>query len=691
MSFPQANDDEVYVISHFYIPLYSPGVLPTTLQERRARHTGFVSVVSFAPAAEYVEFLPESYQGLDTVFFPETEVFADTRPDIDLIREVGPGGFAHETFTANGMTTHLYTRASWTLRRAMQTSDRWWALSIGLLTTTWLCSLMLLLRRHTGAMTALVDQRTQALADRTHKLSEVNAALMESEARYRMLADNVSDVIFTNDVNGICTYISPSITLQNGFSVEDYVGKPFYVHSTPKSVEAIKKGLELARENPNSLDFNQRFELETFCKDGTVKSLECSLSMLTGSDGSYQGILGVSRDITDRKQAEQHRLALEAAFRQSQKMDAIGTLAGGVAHDFNNLLTGILGHAELVKSNEKLDRDIQGSLNVIETAALRAKELTSQLLGFARKGRLQTTEVRINDLVKETMALLDRTIDKGIRIHSTLDKQPLIINADPGQITQILLNLAVNARDAMPDGGRLLFETRRVLVDEYFSFTHYEPLKPGPYCIISVTDTGTGIAKDKLSRIFEPFFTDKPDGKGTGLGLAMVYGVTKSHGGTVTVYSEVGIGTVFKVYLPLSPTEIEESIAKPPQAPISGKGTILVVDDEAIVRNLAEAMLQKLGYNVLLASDGASAIDFYTDNWQTIDLVILDMIMPNMGGRECLEHMQSLNPSLKAIISTGYSHDTIANRMSDHHSYGFLQKPYRLQELSEIVANTISA
>ena len=689
-SFPLANAQEIFIVTRYYIPLFTPGALPTTVAERRARLTGFASVVALGPAAEYIDFLPESYLGLDTAFFREYDTLADNALDEQLTQEVGAREFAHETFEVAGGKTHIYARASWTLQKSMQTPDRWWALSIGMLLTTWICSFLLLLRRNASAMNELVSQRTQTLAERTRKLSEVNAALRYSEARYRMLADNVLDIIFSNDVDGICTYISPSITAHTGFSVEDYVGQPFHIHTAPASAEAIKHAQQLARDNPKAFNFNEHFEIETVCKDGTIKNLECALSMLADINGDYAGVLGVARDVTDRKQAEQQRLVLEDAYRQSQKMEAIGTLAGGVAHDFNNLLTGILGHAELMRTNFTLDPRVQDSLGVIETAALRAKELTSQLLGFARKGRLQTTDVHINKLVQETIALLDRTIDKRISIESSLDPRPLTINADPSQISQILLNLAVNARDAMPDGGRLLFETQSFVIDEYFSYSHFEALKPGIYCVISVTDTGVGIARDKLSRIFEPFFTDKPDGKGTGLGLAMVYGVATSHGGTVTVYSEVGIGTVFKVYLPLSPAIAFDMAAPMAQRPISGKGTVLVVDDEAIVRNLAKAMLEQLGYSVLVAEDGVAAVDAYRERGDTIDLVILDMIMPNMGGRECLEHLQQLNPGVKVIISTGYSHDTIANRMSGQQSYGFLQKPYRLQELSEIVATTLA-
>ncbi len=690
-SFPQANDNELYLISSFFVPLYTPGASPTTIDERRKRHTGFLSAFTYGPAKSYINFLPESYQGLDTVFFSDSPAFSADQHDDGLRAALANDLFAHETFETNNLKTHIFARASYNLRQSMQTPNRWWALGIGTITTTWICSLLLLLRKNSRDLSQLVEQRTRTLVDRTRKLGEANTALSDSEGRYRMLADNVSDVIFTTDANGICTYISPSIAQQNGFTPEDYLGKPIFSHATPTSALTINQFMQSVKADPDTFNFDDHYEFETLCKNGAAKPVEISLTKLANIEGNYSGVLGVARDISDRKKAEREKTALQDAFRQSQKMEAIGTLAGGVAHDFNNLLTGILGHAELAKAHKGADPGITSSLNVIETAALRAKELTSQLLGFARKGQMQTKAVAINSLVQETVALLDRTIDKNIKIQTTLSHLNLVVNGDPAQMSQILLNLAVNARDAMPDGGKLTFATRSVKVDEHFTYTHYEELKPGTYCLVTVTDSGIGIAKEKLNRIFEPFFTDKPDGQGTGLGLAMVYGVTKNHGGTVTVYSEVGIGTVFKVYLPLAEAVSETTEVEVSSHPVAGKGTVLVVDDEAIVRNMAEAMLSKLGYNVILATDGLEALKYYHEHWSSINLVLLDMIMPNMGGRECLQRMQAINPDIKAIISTGFAPDDFISQIASTVNFGFLQKPYRLRDLSEIVASTLNA
>jgi PAS domain S-box-containing protein len=686
-AFPIGDEVELFVISHCYIALYSPGAMPTTIAERRARHTGFLSLTTFAPAEAFIDFLPDSYRGLETTFFVDTPAFSSDNQDAEFRRIMGNPIFAHAQFESGGLTTHILARPSLSLERSIVSPNRWWALGIGMLVTAWVCSMMLWIRHNAGKLSLLVNERTRDLAERTRALSDVNTALRQSEMRYRMLADNASDVIFTHDMMGICTYISPSITQHNGYTVEEYLGRPIYAYMPEKSAAHVKTVIDGLRTSPASVALDKPVEFQTWCKDGRVRTMECTLSRLYAADGTPTGFLGVSRDITERKKNEQEKVALEEAVRQSQKMEAIGTLAGGVAHDFNNLLTGILGHAELLKERNASRQELERSVDVIETAAIRAKELTTQLLGFARKGRFQAVPVNLNALLAETIALLERTIDKSIRISSSVAGEKLIVTGEPSQISQILLNLAVNARDAMPQGGRLIFELDTADVDATFNAARFDTLTPGRYCVLSVSDTGIGITRDKLDRIFEPFFTDKPDGKGTGLGLAMVYGVVKNHGGTVRVYSEPGNGTVFRVYLPLTEAVSDVLPEKVFKQPVAGKGRILVVDDETVIRNLAELMLQKLGYTVVCAEDGRSAVEYYERHWPDIDLVIADMIMPNMGGLDCLRRMKNLNPGLKAILATGYSHDAIDDKARVDYIFGFLQKPFTFQELSELVAS----
>jgi PAS domain S-box-containing protein len=690
-SFPLVTATEPNIISHFYIALYTPGPAPLTIQERRARHTGFLSATAFTPAAGFIDFLPQSYLGLEAAFILHTEAFIADNFDPEVQNILNSGKFEMEEFTTGELRTHIIARPSYTLSNANVTSNRWWALSIGLMLTTWVCSLLWINRNRSIKLAQLVDERTHDLTERGHRLSE-------SEARYRMLADNVSDVIFTHDMNGVCTYISPSITQQSGFAVEDYLGKPIHAQMTDVSATKVRNALvnvsELfdASKHPVA---ERTFESETRCKDGSIKMIESTITLLLDKNGKPLGCLGVSRDITERKKNEEEKAALEAAFHQSQKMEAIGTLAGGVAHDFNNLLTGILGHAELLKSDESPREERSHSVEIIETAALRAKELTSQLLGFARKGYYQSLPVNINQALKESLALLKHTLQKNIKIQVDICEQPLIVTGDPGQISQVFLNLAVNARDAMSNGGTMGFSLAEEVISGNKSTeaspADREQLPPGKYCRITVTDTGVGIPKENIDRIFEPFFTDKPKGKGTGLGLAMVYGVTRNHGGLVTVNSEPGLGTAFTVLLPLA-LDVEWPL-KPvaSKQPVTGRGNILVIDDEDIVRELAEMMLHRLGYAVHLAEDGRKGLLYYQTHGDIIDLVIVDMSMPNMGGLECVQHLTRLNPAVKVILATGYSQDSLGDELNRPNFCGFLQKPFLLQDLSELLASCLNS
>jgi CheY-like chemotaxis protein len=367
-------------------------------------------------------------------------------------------------------------------------------------------------------------------------------------------------------------------------------------------------------------------------------------------------------------------------------MESLGTLAGGIAHDFNNLLTGVIGHTDLLKLDFSNDTRASHSLSVIEMAALRAKDLTSQLLGFARKGRFQQVPVEINLVVAEVISLMERTLDRNIVISCTNCPDNPVVLGDPGQISQIFLNLAVNARDAMPKGGTLSFAIHTEELDAEFCRSHIE-LAPGLFCIITVSDTGIGIANDKLEQIFEPFFTDKPDGKGTGLGLAMVYGVTRNHNGTVTVYSERGKGSTFRIYLPARAASKERGFRPKQGSLVKGSGHVLLIDDQEVVRQIGSRMLEQLGYRVSVAGDGVEGLARYREQWQDITLVIIDMIMPNMGGLDCLEALRKINPDIKAVLSSGFSRDSIADKINEEHIMGFLQKPFRLQELSDLLAS----
>jgi nitrogen-specific signal transduction histidine kinase/ActR/RegA family two-component response regulator len=387
-------------------------------------------------------------------------------------------------------------------------------------------------------------------------------------------------------------------------------------------------------------------------------------------------------DISERKK-------LEAQFFQAQKMESIGTLAGGVAHDFNNLLGGILGYASFMKAKMEEDHPFFKYIDTIEKSATRAAQLTSQLLGLARDGRYDTRPLDLNEIVEETLGILGSTIDKSIEIKTDLLGHLPTVEADSGQLQQALLNLCVNARDAMTDGGELSVVTGIETITEGYAKVH-EGAKEGAYVTLSVTDTGMGMDEETLNRIFEPFFTTKEEGKGTGLGLAMVYGVVKNHDGFVYVRSEPGTGSTFKMHLPISGMPETKAPAQR-AAPVGGSELILVVDDEEPIRALTRETLESFGYRVLLAEDGRDAISIFKERKDEIALVILDMVMPKMGGRETFVGLKEIRADVKALLSTGYSQSGRAQEILNSGVRGFIQKPYKLNDLLRTVRKSLDS
>ena len=401
-----------------------------------------------------------------------------------------------------------------------------------------------------------------------------------------------------------------------------------------------------------------------------------ALTFAPVADSGYVNVYGL--DVTEHKQ-------LEAGLRQSQKMEAIGHLAGGVAHDFNNILASVLGYASMYKLECEPGSGAQRAFTEIERAAERAAKLTRQLLGFARRGKFQVRPVDLDEVVREVVMLLEHTIDKRVRIVLDLASDGYAVMGDPGQLHQVVLNLALNARDAMPDGGRLYIQTEIVGPDDERS-----PHAPGDgsrrQLMLTVSDTGHGIPADIIEHVFDPFFSTKAAGKGTGMGLATVYGVVKHHGGTVSVHSREGAGAALSVCLPVADRPAGQTGPPADTELVRGKGRILIVDDEEAVRGVASTLLSRLGYSVAAVANGAEAVRYCREHSGTIDLAIIDMIMPRMDGHECYKALKALDPGIRAILSSGYDRDERVQNSLREGMLGFIQKPYTLDKLSQIVA-----
>ena len=416
--------------------------------------------------------------------------------------------------------------------------------------------------------------------------------------------------------------------------------------------------------------------------NGVERTVHLHMFPVLERNGGLVNVVAMMEDVTERRR-------LEEQLMQSQKMESIGLLAGGIAHDFNNILGGILGYTSFVKAQVPKEDKIYPHLETIERSALRAAELTAQLLGFARGGKYVVGPLYINELVRETADLLRGTIETNIVMDIGLDASSPVIEADASQMQQVLMNLCVNARDAMPGGGELRITTTRLDAPDAFLRSVTDG-RQEPFVRIDIGDNGIGIEKAIRGKIFDPFFTTKEKGKGTGLGLATVYGIVKNHNGFINVESEIGAGTTFSVYLPVVEKSAERDLEVAPR-PEGGQETILVVDDEETIRLLVRDVLEEIGYTVLSAGDGNQAVGLYKEKGAEIDLVILDMTMPGMGGRETFERLRELNPLVRAILSTGYSEDDRARQMLSMGVKAFVQKPYRIDDLASVVRRILDS
>lgn len=508
------------------------------------------------------------------------------------------------------------------------------------------------------------------LANDITERKQAEQKLRQSRESYRDLVENAHDIIYSLDLGGNFTSLNKAGERITGYSPDEVLNMNFVHIVVPEHLDQAKKVME---DKLNGVD-GTAYDIDIFAKDGSRISVEVN-SKLVLHDGVPFGIQGIARDVTERK-------LLEEQFRQSQKLESIGQLAGGIAHDFNNMLTAINGYSDLVLRRLKNDDTTRQNVQEIKKAGERAAVLTNQLLAFSRRQILQPVLVQINDAIIDTSNMLKRVIGEDIELVTVLKPNIGSIKVDPGQLSQILMNLSVNARDAMPNGGELTIETANILVDSNYAHGHVGIL-PGPYIVLTVRDTGIGMTPDTQERMFEPFFTTKEVGKGTGLGLATVYGIVKQSGGGIFFSSEIDHGTTFEVFFPRvveDPVEAEISEDVPVNLPL-GTETILLVEDEELVRSLSRQVLESCGYNVIEACDGIEAVEVFEKLNVRIDLLITDVVMPRMGGRELVERIFETAPNLPVLFASGYTDDPIVRNGVFETNVNFIQKPFTITDV----------
>jgi PAS domain S-box-containing protein len=528
---------------------------------------------------------------------------------------------------------------------------------------------------------ALDQRRLRAERDIFRKKFET------SEERYRYLVQHSPDIIFILGAKGEFLFVNETVEGLLGYETASLLGKDFSVIVEEDDLDKVRAYFLAVRAgNPVSEHLEVRLRCRTpQASDAGSTVVEMRASAMEESSAEsgekFHGIYGIARDITERKRAEEQRISLEAQLRQAQKMEAIGTLAGGIAHDFNNLLMAIQGNASLMLFDLDHAHEHHDRLRNIEKLVDSGSRLTAQLLGYARKGRYEVRPQDLNALVKDACETFSRA-KKEVRINQRFEKNLATIEADAGQIEQVLMNLLVNAADAMKGGGTITVRTSNTTHEEMRGKL-YNP-RPGKYVLLTVSDTGIGMDEKTKERIFEPFFTTKEMGRGTGLGLASTYGIIKGHGGFIDVESQPGTGATFYIYLPASAKKVSKT-QKSPDKIHRGKETVLLIDDEDMVLEIGRALLETMGYQVITAKDGEEALSLYKRNGAGIDLVLLDVVMPGLSGGEVFDRLKTLNPDLKCLLLSGYSIDGEATEILQRGCNGFIQKPFKLRDLSKSI------
>ncbi|MCU1299218.1 MAG: hypothetical protein JWO91_3496 [Acidobacteriaceae bacterium] len=505
------------------------------------------------------------------------------------------------------------------------------------------------------------------------QICRIRRQLVEREEMFRLISENAADMIAVVDANGNRLYNSPAYASVLGYKLSDLQNTTAFEQIHPEDRDRVQ---EAADETLRG-GVGRRIEYRMRHKDGSWRVLESTANAILHLDGKVEKLVIVNRDITDRRR-------LEDQFRQAQKMEAVGRLSGGIAHDFNNLLGVIIGYTEILQEQLGTTEPFADSLQEIFKAGNRASSLTRQLLAFSRQQVLEPKVLELNAVITETEKMLERIIGEDIELSTILDSSLGRIKADKGQIEQVLLNLCVNARDAMPDGGKLAIETKNFEMDGNAVRGYSYPVKTGAYVLLTVSDSGIGMDSATQAHIFEPFFTTKGEGQGTGLGLATVYGIVKQSGGYIDVVSEPGNGAAFKIYLPRVAEEINQDrpIAKAIPS-LQRRETILVVEDEASLRKLTCSILQRLGYTVLEAGSATEAMNVSQQLKGEIHLLLTDIVMPGMNGRELVKQLAVVRPSMRVVYMSGYTGQSIGCSESFAPDAHFLPKPFTREALGE--------
>ncbi|MBE2215223.1 MAG: response regulator [Opitutaceae bacterium] len=532
-------------------------------------------------------------------------------------------------------------------------------------------------------------QREIKEAEERRNRRRAELELEQSRAMYHSLVDTLPAAVFRKDLEGRFVFVNAQFCAFRGCAPEDILGRSVFDPADPELSRRFQD------DDRRVIETGEVFHFEdTVCRPGSPpRTIEIVEGPVREASGAITGVQGFFWDITERRKAEEAHKSVEAQLRQVQKMEAIGQLSGGVAHDFNNILTVIQCHASLMGSDPKLPDELHEAVSEISHAAQRAANLTRQLLAFSRRQTLRPTDLDLNEVVANLTKMLQRIVGEDISVHLHFSPVPAQVHADASMLDQVVLNLVVNARDAMPEGGKLEIETHVCELDEAAARAMPEG-RAGDFVCLSVSDTGTGMAPEVRARLFEPFFTTKDVGKGTGLGLATVYGIVRQHQGWIEVRSEIGRGSLFRIYLPYAagtPTPHERTHTESSPVP-GGDETILVVEDEPPLRLLVRAMLVKLGYKVLEAPSGVAAVKVWQEHRDHIHLLLTDMVMPDrMSGRDLALRVHEDRPDLPVIFITGYNPEMAGRDFVLEEGVNYVPKPFTPRKLGTTIRAVLDA